>query len=27
VIALCRECHTLWHETWTLQAKAGLEAA
>jgi 5-methylcytosine-specific restriction endonuclease McrA len=26
VIALCRECHTLWHETWTLQAKAGLEA-
>ncbi len=27
VVALCRPCHTLWHETWVLQAKAGLEAA
>lgn len=27
VVALCRACHKLWHETWLLQAKAGLEAA
>ncbi len=25
VVALCRECHTRWHETWTLQAKASLQ--
>ena len=25
VIALCRDCHTAWHSTWALQAKAGME--
>jgi len=24
VIALCRECHTRWHQTWQLQARASL---
>lgn len=24
VVALCRECHQRWHETWVLQAKSGL---
>ena len=24
VIALCRECHTRWHQTWKLQARESL---
>jgi len=25
VVALCRSCHKIWHETWTLQARESLE--